>query len=385
MHICMITRSMPAHGKGGMEDHTLMLCKELAKLNNEVVVITTSLEDKEYENIEGVEIYYLKNTEKWRYSKSWWKESVRAFKELDKKYKFDVIHSQSAGAYSILKDKTIMTPVVTTFHGTSIDEIKTAINTDMNLNPISFVRSILKILYHIKFYFTIGLFLAKKSKSIIAISNEQENILIKFYRISKDKIFKVYTGIDVSIFKPEQNKKENIIMCAGRLVKEKGVQNTIRAMKIVIEKHPEYKLIVVGDGDYKKQLEKEAFNIRNNVEFIGQVDHEKISDYINKCHIFVNSTIRQNGYDLTIIESMACEKPVIVTNIGSVPTVITDKINGMLVKKGDIREIANAINTLIGNEEFAIKIAKNARKTIIEKFSLESMVENTINVYRHAL
>ena len=128
----------------------------------------------------------------------------------------------------------------------------------------------------------------------------------------------------------------------------------------------------MGKGDYMANLNNlvQKLSIGNNVIFIGNVPFESLPDYFNACDLFVNPTIRQNGYDLTILEAMACEKPVVVSNIGSVPTAIEDGVDGLLVPTGDIKKLAEAVIKVLKDQELAKRLGKAARKKLEEKFSL---------------
>ncbi len=92
---------------------------------------------------------------------------------------------------------------------------------------------------------------------------------------------------------------------------------------------------------------------------------ESLPDYFNSCDIFVNPTIRQNGYDLTILEAMACEKPVVVSNIGSVPTVIEEGLDGPLVPTGDIKKLAEAVVKVLKDRELAQRLSIAARRKVV--------------------
>ena len=82
---------------------------------------------------------------------------------------------------------------------------------------------------------------------------------------------------------------------------------------------------------------------------------------------------------------MACGKPVIATNIGSIPEVIDDGINGILIPSGDHNELARQINRLLHDDKYATTLGSNARQKAICQFDLESMIDNTINAFELAI
>lgn len=404
MKVCMFTRVMPAHLKGGMQDHILMLCKGLSGRGLEVTVITTRHPDGiGFEDIGGVKIHYLGNTSAGEYSNQWWKESLNKFIELHDLNKFDVVHTQSGGGYSFLKEKlndVYKCPVVLSLHGTSLDEIKTRLNFGLSIkNPVKSLKIFASIARYVYSYLTYEQILVKRSDAVIATSYEQENIIKKLYSIDSDRIFRVFNGIDVSFFIPSKKSGEiigqdyniplsaNFLLSVARLEKDKGIQNIIAALPYILKELPDTKLMVVGDGSYASLLKKqvELLNLEKSVIFTGMVPFESLPDYFNACDVFVNPTIRQNGYDLTILEAMACEKPVVVSNIGSVPTVIEDDVDGILVPTGDVNKLAEAVIMVLKDKELAQRLGKAARNKVVEKFSVESMVDGTIKVYEEVI
>jgi glycosyltransferase involved in cell wall biosynthesis len=392
---------MPTHCKGGMQDQIWMVASKMQSMGNEVTIITTKHPDNiTYDERDGVRIHYLKNTEIGKYSKTWWDESVNKFIELHIANKFDIVHSQSSGGYYFLKKKLnelYHVPAVVSLHGTSYDEIKTRINLISVREPVQSLKSLLSIIILVYKYFIYGLPLLDLADGVIVTSNEQVEITRKTYLLKNIiKIYKVFNGIDVKIFKPISRKMRehyalnetyNFILSIARIEKDKGIQNIIAALPIILIELPDTKLMVVGDGSYAPELRKQVkkLKIESNVIFTGMLSFESLPDYFNACDLFVNPTIRQNGYDLTILEAMACEKPVVVSNIGSVPTVIEDGVDGLLVPPGDIKKLAEAVIKVLTDKELAERLGKAARKKIVEKFSIESMVEGTIKVYEEVI
>ncbi len=87
--------------------------------------------------------------------------------------------------------------------------------------------------------------------------------------------------------------------------------------------------------------------LEREVIFAGPVLHEEAASYINACDLFVLPTIRQEGLPFAILEAMACQKPVIVTQIGGISSVVRDGSNGILVAPGDLEKLQEAIGLLL--------------------------------------
>ncbi len=400
MKICTFSRVMPAHSKGGMQDHVLMLAEQLAEKGNPVEVITTSLtEGGRCEKRKNLRIHYLEGTIPGSYAGGWWEKSLKKFEELHKEVNFDICHSQSAGGYSFLRkgyNKKYNLPVVVSFHGTTYDEIRTQMNL-FSLKPVNVVRPIFSILHKMFGYLFSELPYVRSADGIIATSNEQANLIEHLFLMERKKIFKVFNGIDVNVFIPEKTDKirpvynilptSNFVLSLARLERDKGIQNIIKAMPLILKELPDTKLMIVGDGSFAQELKKMVLksHLENNVIFTGMLPFDVLPDYFNSCDLFVNPTIRQNGYDLTILEAMACEKPVVVSNIGSVPTAVSDGIDGFLVPPGDKKKLAEAVIAILKDKDLAYRLGIEARRKVVESFSVESMVNGTLKVFEEVI
>jgi len=114
---------------------------------------------------------------------------------------------------------------------------------------------------------------------------------------------------------------------------------------------------------------------------LGYIPREKTPGYINASEIFILPTLRQEGMPFSLLEAMACGKPVIASKIGGIPSVIDDGVNGLLIPPGNISKLIEKTTFLLNNKDFTDKLADNARKKVIQNFSHEKMVEETINAF----
>src|SRR5207245_7856921 len=105
------------------------------------------------------------------------------------------------------------------------------------------------------------------------------------------------------------------------------------------------RLAIVGDGGYRSELEATArsVGVGRSVRFVGSVDLGRLPAFYAAADVFVNPTVRINGYDLTILQAMAMARPVVVSNIGSVPTAVQNDRDGFLVPPGEPRALAAGI------------------------------------------
>jgi glycosyltransferase involved in cell wall biosynthesis len=215
------------------------------------------------------------------------------------------------------------------------------------------------------------------------------------FGVSEARIRTVYNGIDTQLFAPRSDLQslraqlhidpnDKIILALARLQKDKGVQNAIAVLPRVLEKFPAT-LIVVGDGDYRAALEALArqLGVAERVRFVGTQPLAECARYFNVCDVFVDPTLRTDGYDLTIAEAMACAKPVIVSDVGANATLIdrATMCDGILIPRGDNDALAREILRVLSDSHLAAEMGRIAREKIVARFSIEAMVSGMEKVY----
>jgi len=193
---------------------------------------------------------------------------------------------------------------------------------------------------------------------------------------NKEKSMVIGHATDTKCFKPMKVKKQKntILLSVGGLYKIKGHHLIIKALKKIIEKgHKNTELWIVGEGCYKKHLIKLAkkLNIAEKVKFLRKKSHEELTKIYNTSDIFVLA----NYQEMTpaVNEALACEKPVVVMECGGWDFIMPNKNYGLITKKFDTEDMADKIIFLIENKKEAEKIAKNGRKQILNKFSIEKV------------
>jgi glycosyltransferase involved in cell wall biosynthesis len=390
------------HGVGGgMEVHEDILCTGLVDRGHSVTIITTRHpEGIEYEEKEGVKIYYLKKTTPELYSRQWWKESTKKFEELQKEEKFDVIWSQSsAGRLCAKKFKAKYNlPFLLVSHGTWLKEIQGRFNRISSIRNILgfFMKELPQNIYRYLFW---DFKFMRDSDAIIAVSKEVAKAIQKQYFINFNKIYVVYNGVDVSLFRPSRENRriirkkygisedEKVLLLLGKIEKAKGMHLAIQAIPRVIKYFSDVKLLIVGKGPYLKTLETLAdrLDVLKNVIFCGYVPNKETPSYYNACDIYLNPTLLIESCPFVTIEALATGKPVIASRIGAINSIIDDEETGLLIKPGDFKDLARKIIRLLKEERLANKISKNAREKALREFNQENMIENTVKVFEKVI
>lgn len=211
-------------------------------------------------------------------------------------------------------------------------------------------------------------FTANYSQTIIAPSIYFKNLVSGWLK-NKDKVHAIYNGIKLTDIEPKE-KRENVILTAGRLVSWKGLDVLIDIMGEL----PEWRLIIAGDGPEYKNLESQILNLKiyDRVELAGAVPREKMAEFLNKAKIFVLNTSFES-FSFQVAEAMNAGVPVIATNIGNLSEIIESGREGILVEPNNKKQIIAAIKKIEEDKNFREMIIKNARGKV-RQFSIENTI-----------
>src|SRR3989344_3147944 len=160
-------------------------------------------------------------------------------------------------------------------------------------------------------------------------------------------------GIDLNNFKISgfpKNKKT--IITTSRLVYKNGIDILVQAVAQVKEKIPDVKCLILGEGPEEKALKSlvARLNISGNVEFLGNVDQEKIPEYLASADIFVRPS-RSEGLGISFLEAMAAGLPVIGTPVGGIPDFLKDSETGLFCNVADSKDLADKIVRIFKNQQ----------------------------------
>lgn len=389
MNICIFAKSLPVHITGGMEIHVQSLAEGLIKRDHNVTIITAPHPDGiEKEAVGALTIYYIKSFPRITRER-FYKESAELFERLNNERQFDIVHSQSTLACGYVKYCKKTAPLVLTSHGTASNEIKTV------LQGVYTKRSLLAIPIWSKIRLLDEPVIYDQADKIIAVSDELCDDLTRQYKIATEKVVVIPNGIDINKFNPVSSDalrgalnitEKKIIVSVGRIDRQKGFHLLIKALPYIIKK-ADVELVLVGTGPYLRNLKlmAEKAGLLDQVIFAGRVSDGDLPKYYNLADVFAFPTLRLEGLPYVIPEAMACGKPVISSGIGGILTAIDNYKNGILIEPGNLEELKDRILEVLNDPDLAQTLGQNGRKKVIEKFSLDKMVEDTIKVYEDVL
>lgn len=168
-----------------------------------------------------------------------------------------------------------------------------------------------------------------------------------------------------------------LISTSGRITKEKGFEVLLHTIKKISD--PKIKFIIIGDGEYLTEMKKAIKTIQreNSVIFTGYTS--RVMDYIYASDIFVLPTLHET-LSVSLLEAASLSKPLISCNVGGVPEIIENNVNGLLVSPSQPSELAEAILKLSNNERMRSKFGKAAKKTVDTKFAKDKLINQVRDI-----
>jgi len=196
-------------------------------------------------------------------------------------------------------------------------------------------------------------------------------------------------GVDLEQFKPQPvetifDASDIVIGTVKALEATYGIEYLIQAFRLLKDKHPglPLKLLIVGGGSQESYLKRltQELSVAESTVFTGPVDHALVAKYHNMLTIFV-SVSDSESFGVAVIEASACEKPVVVSNVGGLPEVVEAEVSGFIVQPRNPRQTADAIEKLILDESLRVKMGKAGRERVQRLYNWEDNVRQMSDIY----
>lgn len=143
-----------------------------------------------------------------------------------------------------------------------------------------------------------------------------------------------------------------------------NVKAGIETLALLQKQHPEARLTIVGTGSRQPELEQQVRDrALEGVTFLGRIRNAEVASVLAEHDIFINTSLEDN-LPVSVLEAFASGLPVVSTNVGGIPYLVTDKQTGLLVRPNDPAEMAAKILWMLENQEEALAMAMAARRTL---------------------
>ena len=186
-----------------------------------------------------------------------------------------------------------------------------------------------------------------------------------------------------------ENKR--IILGLGRLVARKGFVHLIRAMPMILKRHPAH-LIIAGTGPAEGDLRRAIaeLDLEENVQLVGEIPKSKVPDYLSLADVVVLPSVVMpsgdtEGLGVVLLESMAAKVPVVASKVGGIPDVIMHEQSGLLVQPESASALASATTRILSEKSLAEKLCERGFEQVCQRFSWDAVAEKFAALYREVL
>jgi glycosyltransferase involved in cell wall biosynthesis len=354
---------------GGISNYTIWLAKGLKEEGHEVIVASGGGELLSELAEKGIRHFKINIKIKNELSPSLFKTTLNLL-GIIKKEEVAIIHAQTRLAQVIAHhiSKLSKVPYITTCHGV-------------------YKKRLFRRIFPCW------------GQRVIAISEPVRAHLVNCFKVPKQRIRLIHNGLEVARFcrhyTAEQrrdnrqhyglNGKSKVIGNVARLVSVKGQEYLLYAAKEILKVRPKTQFLIVGDGrDRQKLIDlTRKLKIADNVFFTGTL--REINRVLSVMDIFAFPAFWQEGFGLSILEAMAAGLPVVASNVGGIYTLVKNKRNGLLVPPRDVPSLVNALLRLLDDKSLVTRMGEEGRKRAIEKFSLDKVVKQIMDVYKEVV
>ena len=245
------------------------------------------------------------------------------------------------------------------------------------------------------FYAFLDRLAAKFADKIIVISDHLKRFFVEIEKLDPRKMTRIYYGLDAAwvegrsskIAKPISVQEElgippdtPLAGIIARLNPQKGHTYLLTAFAKVIEALPEARLLIVGDGNLRRDLERQAreLQITRRVTFTGWRDD--IPHIMADLNFLLLPSLWE-GFGLVLLEAMMMGKPIVASKVSAIPEIVVDGVTGLLVPPRDPEALAGAIIALLQDRERGEAMGQAGRARVEKHFSVERMVQQTEALY----
>lgn len=370
---------------GGVETHLTILLPTFAEAGHNVSLLTCSVEGCQGEDeYKGVKIFRKPIMDlNWLTKRGLdgIEDEVKlVFREFVDQCKPDILHAHNMHYFSKVHAKALEElskkkgiPLFLTAHNAWDDDLFLELSTHIQWTHILSVSHFIE-------------------HELLSIGCDQNKVTTVHHGVD-EKIF--HSGVDSSrIFKKyPQLKDRKIFFHPARMGLAKGCDVSIKALRMIKEKIPDVMLVLAGTKnivDWGLTQQKDIGYMVHLVDQLGLRDHVLIDSYDleDMPYLYAASLVcvypstAFEPFGLTMLEALASGKPMVVTNIGGMPEIIQDGINGFVIAPKNFQELAARVIQLLNDDQLRERFGKTGRRMVEKEYTRQDVATATLNVYK---
>ncbi len=367
MKIAIVASRFPPQGEvGGIEIASQNISNQLSKMGNNVFIVAFGKE----KNIEildnNLTIYRLSYPKiKILGNLIFWIKIFFALRKINP----DIVHCQTIqmGLPCFLFKKIYKKPYIVWCHG-------------------------FDVYFLWKFKKIISKIVLNSANAVVALTEDMKKEIKKNF---KNEILVLPNGVDLEKFKGFSKEivhdklkipiEEKVILFVGELKKVKGLEYLIEAFKKINQRFVNSKLLLVGGGLEKENLENivKKNNLQNKIIFVGRIANQEVCEYMIGSDVFVLPSLSE-GFPLVILEAMASGLPIVATKVRGLSEILKDNKNGFLVDPKNSEDLFQRILILLENDQLRKEIS-NLNKNQAKEYSWEKITKEIEKIYLKAI
>lgn len=369
--ICIFSAQYLPH-MGGVEQYTYNLAKALAKMGNQVTVVTSNvMNSEEYENTDGISVYRLPcfNLMEGRFPVLKVNKNMIKIHRLLMRFKFDFVMVNTRfyihSLYGVIFAKMQKVKCIIVDHGTSHLNLHNPI---LNFVENIYEHSITKMeqLFCNEFY---GVSMA----SVEWLRHFHIYAKGALYNaVDMDKINQIKKG-KLRDFRKEFNVPDDAVMICftGRLIKEKGIYQLIKSVDRLNSNNKKYYLFIAGDGEEYQQILSQK---SEEVVLLGRISTEEVIGLLVQSDIFCLPSDSE-GFSSSVLEATACKCCVITTERGGSKELIVDKNHGIIIPNNKVEHVMTALEMASENQDYRNSVAEAAYDRLIHNYTWDIVAQ----------
>jgi glycosyltransferase involved in cell wall biosynthesis len=371
MNICILI-STPFPPEEGIGNYVYGISTKLIEAGHEVTVITRGSWNKtQREAIDGIKVIkapYIPIYPFYMHLHGIFVNKI--FKSIESQ--IDVVHIHSPLSPLI---KTSL-PLITTIH--------TPMLMDERYVKITSIYSLFSKISAKFVSYPLELKLIQASDMVTTVTKSIAQEL-KEYHFDPEEVVVIGNGVDEKFFVPAQNMIEDdnkYIMYVGRMDREKGLFDLVECGEHMCNQRSDISFILAGRGRDLDKLKKKVrkLGLRDKFIFLGQVGKDKLVQLYQNATIFAFPSYHE-GLPTALLEAMSCGLPIVATDVRGNRDLISSGEDGILVPPRSPKEMVDAISMLLDDEKMRRRLGKNARKTIEEHYTWDTVSNDILRCY----
>lgn len=398
LNICLVSRRFPLAGSAGDLGFLWPIARGLVRLGHQVSVISWRNRARlDFIERDGVKAYFLGEGNS-SPVETFPEQALRKFQQLHRQTPFQLVHSlDSSGIQIGLRRKELGVAVVYDVDATHVSGVYAIVGMAQETLR-SLIRTSLSVAYNfLRTYYKYDRRVLKTADAVFVHSPQQRVMLERYYMYPDRRIFMVPFGVEVEDLSPREKSEElmkklglppnaQTVVTDTDMTEIGEMRNLLLAFEKVAVKKPTARLIIVGHGPLRKEIEFEMLQLAlgSRVVFTGEIPASSLTDYIALADVFVNLSARSSGVEQSLLEAMAQKKVIIGSEVSPLANVVEDGVDGFLIRPADTFTLSELLLQIFSGQVSGEAMGERARQKVLNLFDSQKMLDQTLKAYAQA-